>query len=53
VEVKESMYSMSLKESRLRWFGHVVRREETKAVRVVIKMNVKEKEDENEMVGYD
>jgi len=27
----------------LRWFGHVMRWEETKAVRVVIKMNVEGK----------
>jgi hypothetical protein len=30
-------------ENRLRWFGHVIRWEKTKAVRVVMKMNVKRK----------
>jgi hypothetical protein len=33
----------NMRENRLRWFGHVMRREETKAVRVVIKMNVERK----------
>jgi hypothetical protein len=30
-----------MRENRLRWFGYVMRREETKAVTVVMKMNVK------------
>jgi len=29
-----------MRENRLRWFGHVMRREKTKAVRVVMKINV-------------
>jgi hypothetical protein len=28
-------------EKRLKWFGHVMRREETKVLRVVMKINVK------------
>ena len=32
-----------LRENRLRWFGHVKRREETEAVRVVMEMNVEGK----------
>jgi hypothetical protein len=32
-----------MKENRQRWFGHMVKREETKAVRVIMKMNVEEK----------
>jgi hypothetical protein len=32
-----------MKENRLRLFGHVMRREETKAVRVVMKINVEGK----------
>lgn len=27
-----------MRDTRLKWFGHVVRREETEAVRVVVKM---------------
>jgi len=34
---------VKIKENRLRWFGHVMRREETKAVKVVMKMNVEGK----------
>jgi len=30
-----------MRENRLRWFGHIMKREETKAVRVVMKMNIK------------
>jgi hypothetical protein len=30
-------------ENRLRWFEHVIRREETNAVRVVLKINVEGK----------
>jgi hypothetical protein len=33
------------RENRLRWFGHVVRREKINAVRVVMKMNVEGKRD--------
>jgi hypothetical protein len=29
-----------MRENRLRWFGHVMRQEETKAVRVVMKINI-------------
>jgi hypothetical protein len=32
-----------MRENRLRWFEHVMRREGTKSVRVVTKMNVKVK----------
>jgi hypothetical protein len=32
-----------MRKNRLRWFGHVMRRKETKAVRVVIKMNIEGK----------
>jgi hypothetical protein len=32
-----------IRENRLRWFGHVMRREEIKLVRVVMKMNVEGK----------
>ena len=32
-----------MRENRLRWLGHVMRREETSAVRVVMKMNVEGK----------
>jgi hypothetical protein len=29
-----------MRENRVRWFGHVIRREETKAARVVMKINI-------------
>jgi hypothetical protein len=32
-----------MRENRLRWFGYVMRCEETKAVSVVMKMNVEKK----------
>jgi len=32
-----------IRENKLRWFGHVMRREETEAVRVVMKLNVEGK----------
>jgi hypothetical protein len=32
-----------MKENRLRWFGHVMRKEETKAIRVVMKVNIEGK----------
>jgi len=32
-----------MRENKLRWFGHVMRRGETKAVRMVMKMNVEGK----------
>jgi hypothetical protein len=32
-----------MRENKFRWFGHVMRQEETKAVRVVMKMNVEGK----------
>jgi hypothetical protein len=32
-----------MRENRLRWFSHVIRREETNTVRVLIKMNVEGK----------
>jgi len=37
----------------MRWFGHVMRRDETKPVRVVMKMNIEGKrKTKKEMVGY-
>jgi hypothetical protein len=32
-----------MRENRLRWFGYVMRREEIKAVRVIIKINIEGK----------
>jgi hypothetical protein len=32
-----------MRENRLKWFGHMVKREGTKAVRVFMEMNVEEK----------
>jgi hypothetical protein len=32
-----------MRENRLRWFGHLMRRKETKAIRVPMKMNVEGK----------
>lgn len=44
-----------MKTNRLKWFWHVMRKEETEAVRAVIKINVKKKKEKNpekEMVEY-
>jgi hypothetical protein len=38
-----------IRENRLRWFGHVMRREETKAVKVVMKMNVEGKRERGKL----
>jgi len=43
-----------MREKRLRWLGHVMRREEISTIRVVMKVNVEGKEEEKtekEMVG--
>jgi hypothetical protein len=32
-----------MKENKLRWFGHVMKREEIKAIRVVMKINIEGK----------
>jgi hypothetical protein len=46
-----------MRKNRVQWFGHVMKQEETKALRVVIKMNVEGKKrkmkTKKEMVGYD
>jgi hypothetical protein len=46
-----------MRENRPRWFERIMRQEETKAVRVAMKMNVEEKKrkrkTKKEMVGYD
>lgn len=35
-----------MKENKLRWFGHVMRVDKRKMVKVVMKMNVQEREEE-------
>jgi hypothetical protein len=37
-----------MRENRLRWFGHVMSQEETKAVRVVCKLTLKRKQKEED-----
>jgi hypothetical protein len=40
-----------MKENILRWFGHVMRQEETNAKRVVMKMNVERKKKRKKIDG--
>lgn len=37
-----------MSENRLRWFGHAMRKEETEAVKLVVKMNVEGKKVEKD-----
>jgi hypothetical protein len=38
-----SVYSGEMTENKLRWFGHVIRRKEINAARVVMKINIERK----------
>jgi len=39
---------VKMREIKLRWFGYVIRREETEVVRMIMKMTLKEEEENEE-----
>lgn len=43
-----------MRENGLTWFGHIMKRKESQAVRIVMKINVRvEKNTEKERIGFD